>query len=375
MTELIKNSLDNCIGSIYGTETLTHEYKEFYLRSLYKYFNNEDLDNIIHNSEYKLDTNIFNTMIKYELERYFTVYCAKYSAIFIMSQINGFLHFGITDNGIIEGIPYYNHSNTSDYIDFSLYISDVFKQSLKMLRVNSENKEYNNEIYNWYINNISINIIKLQINDDLLDDGYKHRLLQLKNKANKISKMWEIYKKEYDTWYNTFMFYSQKLRILMNDTNIRKNIIEYINTYVIIYKLNESEYINSIKYYKSDSLRIQDITMTEILEIKNDYNNPINWLIEYKDHVIDNLRKIKPKQPTYINKDVDYYMYLSRMCNLIPYLKDKGFSFYKIKINVPYNNNFRDIEHKVEYFDNTDKWLCKKRVYVNNSPITIDINK
>lgn len=357
------------LGHPLGGESLTREYKEFYIRSFYRFFEQNELEKLVDDPNYKLNTNAFNNLVKYELKFYFTNYFSKYCASFIASRVSGNLHFGITDDGIVEGFPFYGEHEK----ELNGYTSRIYKDAIKTMRIKCKNEKMKSKIYNWYVDNTVIKITKLEICDDLIDNSYKERLDKLKERTQKIKELWAKYKSEYSEWYNTLMYYSQKLRILMNDPKIRNGVIAYIIEKTKENNIEESEYCSVLEYYRSDEMQLEDITLGDILEIKDNNSSPIKWLIEYKDDVVDKWRKKKPRAPIYMERDVDYYMYLSRMCNLVPYLKNRGCNFYNIEIQVPYNPEFEKIEYSIEYQDNNGQWNCKKRVVVNGYPITVDI--
>ena len=98
------------IGSNIGNETISIEYKEFCFQNLIKYFNKEDLYNMIYNQK-SLNKIYFNNMINEILEKYFIKYIPKYLALFSKANIDGYLYFGVSDIGNLEGIPFIGNIN------------------------------------------------------------------------------------------------------------------------------------------------------------------------------------------------------------------------------------------------------------------------
>ena len=117
------------IGQMFGPETMDCEYKEFVLRCLYRFFEKQVLNDMIH-SNIALCNIRLNNATKMELKHYFSTYLPKYFSNFITSKITGHLHIGVTDSGIVEGFPY--HGNT-DSLD--TYIKRIFKNSLENVRI------------------------------------------------------------------------------------------------------------------------------------------------------------------------------------------------------------------------------------------------
>lgn len=353
------------IGSIDGQETITCEYKEIFLRSLYRFYDNDDLKNLINDENYNINYINFNNVIRLELKHYFLTYLPKYFTNFITSKISGNLHFGITDDGIIEGFPFYGNIEILEK-----YIEKIHDNALKNVRICCNNSEKKDEIFDWFKDNIKIKITQLDIDENLIDQSYIDRLKAIIAYSEKTTNEWTNYKNAYKKWFDIYMFFCQKIKTLMNDKQVRIDIISYI--YKKTKKLDKSEYINAINYYKSDELRTEEITAEIIYKINKDNNDPIKWMVEYKDHKIKTIKNNKPKAPIHMKCDIDYCLYLSRMCNLIPYLYKRNYNFYKIEIIIKYTDQFNDINYAFEY-KNNNEWITKRRVVINGNPITVPI--
>ena len=118
------------IGFNIGNEIIYIEYKEFCFQNSIKYFNNEDLYNLIYNHK-SLNKIYFNNMINEILDIYFIKYILKYLAYFTKANIDGNLYIGVSYICNLEGIHYIGNIN-------NLFINKLLKHSI----------EYNIIIYN-----------------------------------------------------------------------------------------------------------------------------------------------------------------------------------------------------------------------------------
>jgi hypothetical protein len=347
-----KNKL--ILGGYFGNETIDDEFKVHCLNSLSKFFDHNFIVELYENSEQKIDKKLFNKMIRFDISNNIIEYLPRYIGSFSASNISGKLHFGISDEGIIEGIPYFGHKLTKTFINKT--INKCFDNYLKP-------KNNDQKSLLWFRENISYKIEKLEINKLLLDDFYTERLEQLKSYVENINKEYEIFRQKFQNWYNMLMKHCVKLKILINDLNVRKEIVQFI----LNYGLNDNNVsIKAIEFYNSDHLVNYEITK-EMLKDKSD-DNPIKWLILYKDHVAEIIKLQKPKHPIFRCNKLNYYDFAKHMSNIRNILLSKKCEFYKITFFIPQNPN----NYILEYKDKYNKWHCKKRVIDKYGPITSD---
>jgi hypothetical protein len=340
------------LGGYYGNETIDDEFKVHCLNSLSKFFEHDYIVELYENSNLAIDKKKFNKMIKYDISNNIIEYLPKYIGNFSASNIYGKLHFGISDNGIIEGIPYFGHKLTKSFIDKT--IDKCFNQYLK-----SQNN--NQESLKWFRKNITYKIEKLEINKLLLDDDYINRLDQLKTYVNNVNKKNIKFKMEFQNWYNMLMKYCVKLKTLINDLDIRKDIIKFI---LDQHKNNNTEYLEALKFYNSDVLIDYEITKEMIKD--NSDTNPIKWLILYKDYISEIIKLQKPKQHIQKCNKINYYDFAKHMSNIRNILISKKCEFYKITFFIPQNPD----KYILEYKDKYSKWHCKKRIIDKYGPLT-----
>jgi len=218
---MIPNENNYIMGGYIGTESLDQEYKVYCMNNLQKYFDHNIIKQLFNSIQNKnlIDKKTFNRMIKNDISNYIIEYLPKYVGNFSASNISGQLHFGISDDGIIQGIPYFGHKISINFINKT--IDKCFREYIR-----SKNGNANDVL--WLKNNTVVQIIKLNINERLLDDHYIDRLEKICNDVNNAIKEQEQYKKDFKNWYDTFTKFSVKLKILVNDPHIRKKIVQFI---------------------------------------------------------------------------------------------------------------------------------------------------
>jgi hypothetical protein len=165
------------------------------------------------------DKKTFNRMIRNDISENILEYLPKYIGNYSASNIAGQLHFGISDDGIVEGIPYYGHNISKQFIKRT--IDKCFREYIR-----SKNKH--SKTVSWFESNLSFEIKKLEIDENLLDDFNLYRLEKMKLEVELAKQEHEQYKKDFNEWYKMLTKYSIKLRTLINDFEIRKEIIDFI---------------------------------------------------------------------------------------------------------------------------------------------------
>lgn len=349
------------IGSYYGRETVNEEFKVFCINSStwQKHFEHEEVQKLYHDRSYFIDRRRFDQMIKVELEGYFDRYFSKYIACFVSSNIKGTLHIGLSDSGIIEGIPFFE--NITD-IPFHTFMEKCFRNTLRI------KSSYYDIDLDYIMNHISINISKLE-QFELLDDTNDSAVQRLQNNLStreECKKKWNEYKEKYKEWHDELFTHNVKLRELINMPTIQRSIANFIRSQVDNYSCDLS---SMITYYESSPIIDYDITMQIVADSANDFLNPIYWLISYKDYKVNEIQKRKPVAPIQQPSDFNYMHFAQHMVNIRPYLLKQSCNFYTVTITV------KQIENCVlEYLDVKGEWQTKKRIMANETigPITTE---
>lgn len=328
-------------------ESLENEFKEFIIKlDLEQYYEKSDIKNIITTGNLDLT---FNQLILDNLEHYFKYYLPKYITNFGNSKLNnGILYFGINDYGEITGIPFIGEIN-----------KDILYEFLSNIHYFIKNDEYN---FDELIKKINIKLIKLNINEDILDD---EKILEKIIKSHYIKK--QKHKKEYEEylikkhqWIKNITKYTISIITMGNNPFFREEIIKFIKK-----NNGENKYDDIIKFYESDKL-IEILSADEITARKLNDNDIIYWVTTYKDSMVDYYKSIKPERVCKIHFNNIYTNQMLYLTNLKEkFIKNnKKINYYIIKFELP--TNIGDTYYR--NLNLTNKWIMKRRQYVNGNP-------
>ena len=287
-------------------ENESYEFKEFCLD---KYtssssFTEEETIQIINKGIFNPK---FNKLIKTNLFYYLQKYIPKYYCSFCNSQLNSKLIIGVNDLGEITGIPLYNLSQN----EIKKYIQNhVFK------KING--KDINTD-------DLNINVIKLKkdktmihnVSKDLLDDYIKNKKIR--------QTLFDNYNKEYKKWHTELQIKSGKLIRILHDYDEKKQFINYL-----IENKEKSDIINYVQNNKKFVIPRGE-NMKSRKENKNDY---IYWLTQYKDKQQKDMVDIKPIKP-YYKMCIDPFIILDKLTDLrYNYIDNKKINYYIIVIEI-----------------------------------------
>jgi len=256
-------------GYNFGRETFTNEYKEICLENIELYFTIDEINKFLFSNS-RFNYSRFNSMIHSTLDNSIYKYLPKYIGNFSKAGISGNIYFGISDNGIIEGIPWYGKL-TKKIIRRMIknVLSSDRSRGVKIDEF-TEDIEYDNDVLDWYYKNLNIAITKLNVDPTLIEDKYirnmkKLHLLIAQNKI--IEKEWEKYNLLYKKWHTKISRYSNRLNNFILDDSLYVEIIDFIKdevsdkdelkkilkllklmNYKIKLIINKKNYIN-LKYY------------------------------------------------------------------------------------------------------------------------------
>lgn len=309
-----------------------------------------DIDNKDKVENLKSGLWIYNKIVNGTIIRYLNTFLPKYIASFSNPKSNlkyGEFYLGVNDDGIVHGIPY-DGELLIDFIKNQLEI--IFDEKIRS--VNNNKNEYKEKTL--------IELIKLHKKDyyDYID-YYNEYIKNQEKEKTKLNKYLNYKKK----WEKLFLKYICKLHEIINDPQIRIEIINFIkdnckNKLLMLELLVE---LRSNKKYKP-------VSYNYIEKYRNDDTNIFYWVTRFKDYRVSFLKSIKPINPKlYYNDTTPSYM-LSNIPNMIPFwlYKNKSLNIYLIKITMPGNiseNNF------LQYKDNvTGEWLSSYRTSYKGQP-------
>lgn len=326
-----------------GPETLTEEYKCFYLYDISRQFSEEELEQFIYSKNFnKFDQ--FNDMVCNLLREHIDKYVPKYLGNFSKAHLTGSLYFGVDDFGTIEGIPLFG--------EFDL-------TKIKLL-INATAKNVRGPNVKWYYDNLKINIHKLNICN--LDNTETLSNIDLVINQNiELSERYKQYIDQYNHWHSRLTYYSCKLINYFIDPVLRNGLIEYAHQNAPVDKL---QYLTD--YYNSDAYKLEQFDMDNIENISKNTNHPIFWLLKYKDSMLQTIKQQKPKK--LIEKPCKDILgkYCTSMHNLAPLLINlsQPVNFFLIEIIIPKRDN-DFLEYRLT---DTSEWLSKERKNISSGP-------
>ena len=355
-------------GNYKGLESYTEEYKVFCLDGLEQYFSNEEIKNFLL-CGIRLNYSKFNSMVRTNLYNSMNKYLPKYIGNFSKAGISGKFYIGITDNGIIEGIPWYGKL-TKKII--KRIINNVFDTgNSRGVKYDNLTKSisYDDEIVNWYFSNLEINIYNLGIDHTKTEEQYirsikKLQLLIMKNKH--IEKEWLKYEIEYDKWWKRSSVYSGKLNNYILNDKLFAEVIKYIHEQI----KDEPTLKSILEYYKNKS-NFDEFVLNNNKKIKSVYDDPTNpviWIVRYKDSMCCMFKGLKPKKPPKKPIHNILNIYANHISNIKAHLlKISKIQFYLIEIYIKYL-----IDTHTEYRKSIfSEWLSKSRIVIKGSPSCI----
>lgn len=349
------------LGMYYAHESIEEEFKEYHPRNIDKFYRYDEISPIyIHPNLTTFNKKKFNNMVVHDLEEYITSYLPKYIGNYSAANMSGKLHIGISDDGIVEGIPFFGKSLPKQFI--KKIVSNCFKNYLRVKK-HASIKTVDATVLDWFETNLSIEITELDIDPILFDNSYLDRLADLEKRQGHALEIWTEYRTKFRAWYQELCRYSIKLKTLINDFEMRKEIIQFIETYCLENKIVD-EYQEAIEFYSSDKIIDHEISLEIIEETYNNFNSPYKWLIMFKDYMVDQFRYSKPKTPLVRPVDINYLQFAKQINNIKPYLLENKCNFFVLSFVIP-----KDANHTLlEYRDAIDNWFCKLRTIDKHGP-------
>jgi hypothetical protein len=352
-------------GQYIGNESFNIEYKEFCLKDLESYYTVDQIREFLLN-QIRLDDSIFNKMIYFTLNDYIYKYLPKYIGNFSKAGISGEIYFGVNDDGIIEGIPWYGELNIRL---IKKIIKNVYKSNrsrgIKIDKL-TDKYEYNDDVLDWYYSNLIINIYELNINETMTDKIYDENMKKLDlliEENNNIKKEWNKYKQLYLDWHTKLIKYSCKLNNYITDDILYNEVIRFI-----ISEIDDKSILNKILDFYKDKTNFDNFLSNDeknIYSIMDDESNYIIWIIKYKDLTISKLKRIRPVKPRYNQINSLFFIFSNHISNIKAHLlKLSNVKYYLIKITIP--NMFNTY---LEYRDDiSSPWISRQRILINSGP-------
>jgi len=335
--------MDYSYNDYFGIEELDKEYKEFTF-NLAGLVLDSDL------AEKYCLSNVFDfndTVIK-NLKKYIKIYVTLNACASFNSNIDSNFYIGINDDGFIKGIPFCGELPI-EYIKSYIY---------KILSENISNPTLGYIDFNKYV---KINIVKInkpKIPTDKLNPEFSKYI----KKKNKHMELLDYYHKEMTEWKRSFDFANQKLFKLINNSDSRAILIEYIKSIDPTNNVIDLLYSDYQEEYKQH---------TEVIILKEIKTSPYYWITRWKDMTISKLRKEKPKMlkslpsmPTNlimnVGEMIPWWIHNNTSMNL--YMIQIEFKTSEFGIRFNSSNLFSYLDY------NKKKWIKCHRTINNGGP-------
>ncbi len=321
-------------------ETLEIEYKEFsYKIHVDKYYDIDEINKIVLGKT-KLDSK-FNQSILDNIKFYSKYYIPKYISAFCNGQLekNGKLIIGVDDLGEIVGIP---------------FLGNIPKESIRnyIIRQIHDSIITTNATMNYLLENIKINIEKLEIKEELIYSNLEKSLEKIHRLTQIFLKERDEYQLVYRNWYKKLSRYAQKLVDLVKIPDILKELVCYIA--------------------ERDSTKLIVLTQDFEEEAKNIHiekynpNNIVYWVCKFRDDKVDEIISERPIKPKTRPKKVSYTHEFLKLGNLRKTLLENNSSlnYYLVVVEIP--NGCLD---EVFYRDSCGNIIKKTRIMECGEPI------
>jgi hypothetical protein len=338
-----------------GLETVYKEYKEISFQHVGIPYDDSAVNDYLHNFQWD-----FNSLIYQSIEKYIRIYLPKYICAFfdknnIYTSKESSLHIGVSDSGLVKGIPFQG----------TLTIDDIFsKETVEYLVDSIECSDKN------WLNNISITLNEIEYgngNGNSNDDtsSIHPKLKEYEQKKKILDRNIRRHNRKYVKWQKKNEYYTQKLVDLYNHPKIRKEFISYLRA------KGENEMIARIQGGEI----IEQKPYDEIRRYREEGNNLYYWLCRWKDEMLEKIRSKKPiREKAYKNMlshmDTmhDPMRIFTTISNMIPWwmTHNKGMKLYIV--NFTFKHPSEPFEH-ISYKEKTGKWSkCFRAVNDQKQP-------
>ena len=326
------------LGTFYpSSENKKLEFKEFYLKVNPEFVLSEsELRDVVFNGKWNKK---LNNLIDINLKTYMKYYIPKYISCFLNSNLSGKIIFGINDDSEISGIPYMGDININEIKSY----------------IKSKIPKYVRGISNF--DNISIEINKLEVDVNILEDSVSNLLFLMEGRLNEYNRITSEYKAKKKEWLSKINKFSTRFYNILNVPETRNNLLQFCkernaNTNIIelLASSNEIEVELNEIFYK----RFKDV------------NDVMHWAGEFKDYNIDLLQKIKPAKGE-LPKLISPSMILSKITdfNYKFFNNNENINFYTITINI---DNI-DVDEPIEFrLPGSKEWYYRERISLPSGP-------
>jgi len=321
------------IGDFLGKESISREHKLFVFGTdLTKYLKSKSMEL---NENYFVTRCLdddFNKIVYSSLNFYFDKYICKYIASASGTFHDGKfdLFFGVSDNGIVQGIPFYG------IMDEKIIIS-LIKSQFRMLQCDEKLEEY--------LSLIEISVKQVNCTIDKPHDVNKYYMnyfLESSKYNIKLSK----YKQDFMIWDREYRFYNCGL------DEICSNKAKRFHLYLFCQENGAKQEI--LDYILSGVTINNEIG---VRERKNEIDSFDYWITKFKDDHVARIIKMKPKKIR--KKQVKHpFIHLRSNLNKMNGVWSNA-NYYLIHVKLPFNLH---PSHVIKLY-NGYEWIASKRQF------------
>jgi hypothetical protein len=299
-------------------ETLYREYKVASMNHLGMGLSQDSAEYYLRTGKWEFDKYMKNN-IYFIIKQYFKKYiCSFLNPVDVKQKDfnSAVLYYGVSDNGIIHGIPFKKPLNI-----------DRLKDYLKSILFSSQIKSNIDKNLIWEA--FDIKLIKLAVENKNKPkiDYYK----RFKLEEEKAKKIMANYYKKLKIFFKILNLYCDKLVNIIENPETQSQLIDYI------YYKTENNKIDVYQIVKRKILTqdySKNIDHLEIQKAKDDIYNVYYWVTKFKDDMINFIRSNRPKKPYRLIPRKYYPMnVLNQMDKMIPHwLHFNDIDLYIIKM-------------------------------------------
>lgn len=364
------------------TECLWIELKQFsfFDKSKFTRFTNYQIQNMI-------ETKDFTQILDYSsamMNKYISYYLPKYMTSFINNHtINyGLLLFGVTDFGIITGIPIgqIDENNNLKYTinlhDLNIIVSNIIADVVGSI---PDNWIGDKELLKNTLNEvIQIRITPLKQSTSIMDEPETDTYIEKQNELceNYIRQAY-TYASERNEWAKWMKYYKRSINTLLNDRKFRDDLIKFIESRNINDQMfdnnNDQMFDNNVCEDIVVALSSNIMIELDIKCIKDDRKN-INhlayWVTTYRDLCVTECKKNKPCTTLPIKPLPPYTYILSRYTPLVSTMLENRYVMGTVHLCLPGGNFLREFNlPQIGYTDpRNGNVRTSRRTVINGEP-------
>jgi len=283
----------------------------------------------------------FNVLVKKNLKKKLKHYCPKYWAGFINGGVSiGKLTLGVDDWGIIRGIPYIGELPYEDLKDKIKKYLNLYLENEKKIKINYE--EYHKQQH--------------------------PEFLRYLEKKKEYDEKIRVIREDFENWKVRYSFIQQKLVNLLNNSESRILILDFMRTFVPeeYYENLEEDRKFVIKLLESEH-KFKPLSGDEPREFFVDRKNPYCWAYEWKEYKCKELMLYRPSPSRILFPELNTpFNLINSVVNMIPYwmANNENMNLYLIQLGFRFDR--LEIDRSIRWSYYNKKWIYSRRILLPN---------